>query len=127
MSDDCARAMLRLREELAAQWPRRIFYSGAENISVLSLSAELTVWCLDGVFIWNDGTGVVRYPLRDVRGAADHLLARVAGTEHRLRPVGGSAGDDTAALRTLERSAGALGHEGDQSAQLTVPPQSVGA
>lgn len=126
MSDDCARAMLRLREELSGQWPRRIFYSGAENISVLSLSPELTVWCLDGVFIWNDGTRVVRYPLGDVRGAADHLLGRAADTAGSGDPSGRSAGDDIA-VRSLAAQAASAGHDGGQSGQLSGRPESVGA
>lgn len=138
MSDDCARAILRLREELSGQWPRRIFYSGAENISVLSLSAELTVWCMDGEFIWDDGTGVVRYPLRDVGRAAEHLLERVAtdgGTASgpasgpasggAFGSAGGSGGDTT--VRALQRPAARHGHDGGQPGQSPARPQSIGA
>lgn len=129
MSDDCARAILRLREELSGQWPRRIFYSGAENISVLSLSAELTVWCMDGEFIWDDGTGVVRYPLRDVGRAAEHLLERVAtdggSASGRASGSAGGSGCD-ATVRALQRPAARHGHDGGQPGQSPAP-QSIGA
>lgn len=89
MADDCALAMLRLREQLSSRWPDRMFFSGAENMSILSLSTGLTVWGLRGAFMWNEGGRVVRYPLHDVNRAAEHLLVR-AGL---LRGLGWPSGE----------------------------------
>lgn len=126
MSDDCARAMLQLREELSTRWPGRIFYSGAENMSVLSLAPELTVWCLQGVFTWNDGKGVVRYRLDDVRSAADHLLELAADPQRRSRPAQRSAADPVTAATGDRRSAGKLADDPERGRQLPAP-EPVGA
>ncbi|GGT31313.1 hypothetical protein GCM10010176_089930 [Nonomuraea spiralis] len=44
---------------------------------VLSVSTELTVWCKDGSFVWNEEGGApVTHPIDDPVGSARRIAAR---------------------------------------------------
>lgn len=57
------------------------YQSNGNGMSVLSVSAELTVWCRSGSFAWKEEGAVVTHPADDPPGAA--LLI----TRHFRRPA----------------------------------------
>ncbi|MBB2912299.1 hypothetical protein FHS43_003579 [Streptosporangium becharense] len=58
------------------------YQSNGNGISVLSVLTDLTVWCRNGLFVWNEGGHESSHPADDPAGAA-RLIA-----EHR-RPAPG--------------------------------------
>jgi hypothetical protein len=77
-----------LRYALHREGVTHTFQSNGNGMSVLSLSAELTVWCQDGCFAWKEDGVVVTHPADDPSGAAGLIHA------HFRRPVGLDDSDD---------------------------------
>jgi hypothetical protein len=63
-----------LRYALHRQGFTHTYQSNANGMSVLSVLTDLTVWCRDGLFIWNEDGVEASHPADDPVGAA-HLIA----------------------------------------------------
>ncbi|GAA3133656.1 hypothetical protein GCM10017600_78370 [Streptosporangium carneum] len=59
------------------------YQSNGNGMSVLSVLADLTVWCRSGLFIWNEEGRGACHPADDPAGAA-RLISR-----HHRRPIFG--------------------------------------
>ena len=65
-----AAATTRLRGELSRLRPGRFYQADVAGISVLSVCHGLTVWCVEGVFVWRvAGQGYVHHAADPVRAA----------------------------------------------------------
>jgi hypothetical protein len=65
-----------LRYALHREGLTHTFQSNGNGMSELSLSAELTVWCQNGSFVWKEDGVVVTHPADDPAGAAGLISAR---------------------------------------------------
>jgi hypothetical protein len=53
------------------------YQSNGNGVSVLSVLTELTLWCKDGSFVWNEAGGApVTHPADDPVGAVQRIAAR---------------------------------------------------
>jgi hypothetical protein len=70
-----------LRYALHRQGFTHTYQSNANGMSVLSVLTDLTVWCRDGLFVWNEEGVEASHPADDPVGAA-RLISR-----HYRRPT----------------------------------------
>lgn len=70
-----------LRYALHRQGFTHTYQSDGNGMSVLSVSTELTVWCKDGSFVWNEEGATVSHPIDDPVGAAELIAARYRHSE----------------------------------------------
>ncbi|RVX38002.1 hypothetical protein EDD27_0292 [Nonomuraea polychroma] len=62
--------------------------SNRHGESVQSVSTELTAWCDDGSFVWNEEGGApVTHPIDDPVGAAQRIAARYRRQELSHSPI----------------------------------------
>ncbi|MFI6513508.1 hypothetical protein ACIBCT_38390 [Streptosporangium sp. NPDC050855] len=64
-----------LRYALHRQGFTHTYQSNASGMSVLSVLTELTVWCKNGMFVWNEDGHESTHPADDPVGAA-RLISR---------------------------------------------------
>ncbi len=67
--DPCEATRL-LRYALHRQGFTHTYQSNGNGMSVLSVSADLTVWCKHGSFVWNEDGHEMTHPSDDPVGAA---------------------------------------------------------
>ncbi|GAA2902293.1 hypothetical protein GCM10010517_68180 [Streptosporangium fragile] len=72
-----------LRYALHRQGFTHTYQSNGNGMSVLSVLTDLTVWCRNGVFVWNEDGHESSHPADDPVGAA-RLISR-----HHRRPAPG--------------------------------------
>lgn len=80
-------AATELRDALAGLGVSRTYQADGEDLSVLSVWTNLTVWCMRGTFRWRDGHDFgdwATHPTADTAGAAVKIHARYQ--ELRNRP-----------------------------------------
>lgn len=65
-----------LRYALHRQGFTHTYQSNGNGMSVLSVLTEVTVWCKDGSFIWNEDGSPVTHPIDDPVGAAHRIAER---------------------------------------------------
>jgi hypothetical protein len=95
---DPREAIAQLRQQLALQWPGRVYQSDSRGLSVLSISPELTVWCNGRDFVWYDQGRLAAHPAADPVTAAVRLIARLrqlSGWETGGDGGDGGAGEDS--------------------------------
>jgi hypothetical protein len=89
---DPREAIAQLRQQLALQWPGRVYQSDSRGLSVLSISPELTVWCNGRDFIWYEQGRLAAHPAADPVTAAVRLVARLRQLSE--RDAGGDGDGD---------------------------------
>ncbi len=65
-----------LRYALHRQGFTHTYQSNGNGMAVLSVLAELTVWCKDGFFVWHEEGIAVEHPIDDPVGAAQRIADR---------------------------------------------------
>lgn len=93
---DPREAIAQLRQQLALNWPGRVYQSDSRGLSVLSISPELTVWCNGRDFIWYEHGRLAAHPAADPVTAAARLLARLRQLSGRETGGDGGNGGDGA-------------------------------
>ncbi len=77
-----------LRDALPRQGFTHTYQSNRHGESVQSVLTELTVWCDDGSFVWNEEGGApVTHPIDDPVGAAQRIAARYRQQEPPRSPI----------------------------------------
>lgn len=77
-----------LRYALPRQGFTHTYQSNWHGVSVQSVSSELTVWCEDGSFVWNEEGGApVTHPIDDPVGAAQRIAVRCRQQEPSHSPI----------------------------------------
>lgn len=83
-----------LHDALAELGVTRVYRTDGDGMSVLSVWANLTVWCAGGRFRWRDGYEFedwVTHPAGDPVGAAVKIKARLEELRGRRRSLGAGA------------------------------------
>ncbi|MBE1591210.1 hypothetical protein H4W80_009468 [Nonomuraea angiospora] len=77
-----------LRYGLRRQGFTHTYQSMGIGVRELSVLTELTVWCNDGSFVWNEEGGApVTHPIDDPVGAAQRIAARYRQRELSHSPI----------------------------------------
>lgn len=76
--DPCEATRL-LRYALHRRGFPHTYQSNGNGMSVLSVSAALTVWCKNGTFVWNQEGFVMTHPSDDPVGAAQLIQRHYRG------------------------------------------------
>lgn len=87
-----------LRYALHRQGFTHTYQSNGNGMSVLSVLTELTVWCKDGSFIWNEDGATKTHPIDDPVGAAQRIADRY---RHPSSSVEGHAPTDSVRDHTV--------------------------
>jgi hypothetical protein len=80
--DPCDATRL-LRYALHRRGFTHTYQSNGDGMSVLSVPTELTVWCEDGNFVWQEDGREVVHPADDPAGAARLIAGRYRRPEYR--------------------------------------------
>ncbi|MBO3746592.1 hypothetical protein J5X84_10990 [Streptosporangiaceae bacterium NEAU-GS5] len=91
--DPCEATRL-LRYALHRKGFTHTYQSNGNGMSVLSVSAELTVWCKNGSFVWNEDGLVATHPSDDPAGAASLIQRHYRNQGRSSAPVATSDEDE---------------------------------